>query len=201
MGEATGVERLYRRRRRLPGVFFGTATAVLAVGLLEILGTDDSRLRRWGLLGLGLVFVGILVKVPLDHYRAYTRVTADGVTAQWAVRSRTWTWQEVYDIRVERVQGEKAGAMYPTWMTYLYDFEGRRYSLPQVTDWQLDDPVTEISVLRLDAAPHRGLRWEQRHDVEERIVRRTAQRKARIQKAVWAMALVIVAAVLVVSRP
>ncbi|MEU6199440.1 hypothetical protein [Streptomyces sp. NPDC047061] len=109
--------------------------------------------------------------------------------------ARTWTWQEVYDIRVERVRSEKAGSMYPTWMTYLYDFEGRRYPLPQLTDWQLDDVTTEVAVLRLDAAQYRGPRWEQRHDVEERIVRRTARRKARIQQAVLGVLLLIFAVV------
>ncbi|MER5521113.1 PH domain-containing protein [Streptomyces sp. NPDC002763] len=190
----SGVERLYRRRRRLPGRYFAAAGVIIGVALLQVY-TADGGLRRWGSLGIGLLLVTILVMVPLNQYRAHTRVTAHGITAQWALRARTWAWREVYDIRVERAEGNGAGSTYPEWVAYLYDFDGRRFTLPQLNDWQLDDPYAEVTDLCLAAAPYRGLAWERRPDVEERIVRRVARRKTWTVVAALALAALIIAAV------
>jgi hypothetical protein len=198
MGEATGVERVYRRRRRLPGRYFAAAGAIIGMALLQVY-TDDSGLRRWGSLGIGLLLVTILVMVPLNQYRAHTRVTAHGITAQWALRARTWAWREVYDIRVEHVAGNGAGTMYPEWVAYLYDFEGRRFTLPQLDNWQLDDPYAEVTDLCLAAAPYRSLDWTRRPDIEERIVRRIARRKAWTVAATLALAALIIAVVFAVN--
>ncbi|MEU2625032.1 PH domain-containing protein [Streptomyces sp. NPDC007157] len=198
MGEATGVERVYRRRRRLPGRYFLAAGAAIGVALLRVY-TDDSELRRWGALGIGLLLVTVLVMVPLNQYRAHTRVTAHGVTAQWALRARTWAWREVYDIRVERVPGNGTGTTYPEWVAYLYDFQGRRFTLPQLNNWQLDDPYAEVTDLCLAAVPYRGLDWTRRPDIEEQIVRRIARGKTWAVVAALALVALIVAAVFAVN--
>ncbi|MFD4603427.1 PH domain-containing protein [Streptomyces sp. NPDC058464] len=198
MGETTGVERVYRRRRRLPGQYFVAAAVTIGVALLQVY-TGDSGLRRWGSLAFGLMLVTVLVMVPLNQYRAHTRVTAHGITAQWALRGRTWSWQEVYDIRVERAPGRNAGTTYPEWITYLYDFEGRRFTLPQLNSWQLDDPYAEVADLCAAATPYRGLTWERRPDLEERIVRRIARGKTWTVVVALALTALIIAVVLAVS--
>ncbi|MFG2969066.1 PH domain-containing protein [Streptomyces sp. NPDC048288] len=191
MGEAgAGVERVYRRRRRLPGRYFVGAGSMLVVAVLQVLG-DDSRMRDWGALWFGLVLAVILVMVPLNQFRAHTRVTATGITAQGVLRSRTWAWHEVYDIRVEHVAGNGGGVTYPEWVVHLYDFEGRRFLLPHLNNWQVDDPYAEVSDLCLAAAPYRSLTWERRPRTEELIVRRTAWRK----RWTWVVALGVVAAI------
>ncbi|MEV7322527.1 PH domain-containing protein [Streptomyces sp. NPDC093970] len=197
MGEATGVERVYRRRRRLPRRYFLVLAAIVGGSYLRIY-TDDTGLRVWGSLLFGLLFLIILVMVPLNQYRAHTRITAQGVTAQWALRARTWAWREVYGIRVERVPGGTSGVTYPDWVVYLYDFDGRRFPLPQLNNWQLDDPYAEITDICLTAVPYRGFDWELRPAVEEQIVRRIARRKTWSMVIGLAIAVVITAVVAVV---
>ena len=197
MGEATGVERVYRRRRRLPGRYFLVVGAVMGGAFLRLY-TDDTGLRRWGALGFGLLFLVILLMVPLNQYRAHTRITAQGVTAQWALRARTWAWREVYGIRVERVPGGGSGVTYPDWVVFLYDFDGRRFPLPQLNNWQLDDPYAEITDICLTAVPYRGFDWELRPAVEEQIVRRIARRKTWSVVVGLAVAVAIVVAVVAV---
>ncbi|MGW3035746.1 PH domain-containing protein [Streptomyces sp. NPDC001178] len=178
-GDTGGIERVYRRRRGLPWQYLGMAGLLCVNALLQVEHTsaDDPyapKWRPWVLLALVAVAV---VRVLLEQFRAYTRVTAAGITAQGALRSRTWAWHEVYDIRVERAP-RGSGRMAPQWLTYLYDLEGRRFLLRHLDDWQLDDPYAEVSELCLAAAPHRSLTWERRPNVEERILRRAARRKA-----------------------
>ncbi|MET7478558.1 hypothetical protein ABZT17_29920 [Streptomyces sp. NPDC005648] len=64
-----------------------------------------------------------------------------------------------------------------TCTTHLYDFEGRRFLLPQLDDRRLDDPYAEVSELCLAAAPRRSLSWERQPNVEDLILHRTARRK------------------------
>ncbi|MFJ9350990.1 PH domain-containing protein [Streptomyces sp. NPDC101237] len=197
MGETTGMERVYRRRRRLPKRYFLVAGAVMGGAFLRLY-TDDTGLRGWGTLGFGLLFLVILVMVPLNQFRAHTRITAQGVTAQWALRARTWAWREVYGIRVERVPGGGSGVTYPDWVVFLYDFDGRRFPLPQLNNWQLDDPYAEITDICLTAVPYRGADWEFRPAVEEQIVRRIARRKTWSVVVGVAVAVAMVAAVIAV---
>jgi hypothetical protein len=117
-----------------------------------------------------------VVRVGLEQFRAHTRVTEAGITAQGPLRSRTWAWHEVYDIRVEHHPRGK-GRSAPQWVTRLYDVEGRRFLLPHLDDRQLDDPYAEVSELCLAAAPHRSLSWERQPRVEDLIRRRAARRK------------------------
>ncbi|MEU9979135.1 hypothetical protein [Streptomyces sp. NPDC051014] len=186
------MERVYRRRNRLPGRYF------LAVGLPLLvafghLWTAGAEARRWGSLEIGLLVLLALVMLPLNQYRAHTRVTVRGITAQWALRARTWAWHEVYAIRAEPVPGRNAGASYPDLIVYLYDFRGRRFPLPQVNSWQLADAHAEAAGLRLAADPYRGLGWERRPDVEERIVRGIARRKVWGTVTVLAVVAVLLA--------
>ncbi|MEU9452292.1 PH domain-containing protein [Streptomyces sp. NPDC048277] len=175
-----GIEREYRKRRKEP------LGRLLLLGVLLVNGvvqtgrfTAGGRegVDRWGPPVFTLLLVVTMARIALEYFRAHTRVTAAGITAQGAVRARTWTWSEVYDIRVEPVP-RGSGRMAPQWLTYLYDFEGRRFLLPHLNDWQLADPYTEVADLCLAAAPHRSLTWERRPDVEERIRQGAVRRKA-----------------------
>lgn len=167
--DKSGVEREYRKRRKLPQAYLLLVGVVMLNGLIQTgrvqLGHDNG-LRIWTSAALALLMVATLVRIVLEQYRAHTRVTAAGITVRGAVRSRTWAWQEVYDIRVQP-SPRGSGRMAPQWLAYLYDMEGRRVRLPHLDDWQLDDPYAEVSALRLAAAPHRGLTWERRPQVEE----------------------------------
>jgi hypothetical protein len=179
MGDSgDGIERVYRRRRKLPWQYLGLVGLVFLNALFQAGRTwDDPHAPRWQTSLFGLFMLVALVRVGLEQLRAHTRVTAEGITAQGALRSRTWAWHEVYDIRVEPTP-RGSGRMAPRWLTYLYDLQGRRFLLRHIDDWQLDDPHTEVSDLCLAAAPSRSLSWERRPQVEERILRRAARRKA-----------------------
>ncbi|WP_405871474.1 PH domain-containing protein [Streptomyces sp. NBC_00005] len=178
--DESGVEREYRKRRKLPQAYLLLVGVVMLNGLIQTgrlqLG-HDSSLRIWTSGAVALLMVAALVRIVLEQYRAYTRVTAAGITVQGPVRSRTWAWHEVYDIRVQP-SPRGSGRMAPQWLAYLYDMEGRRFRLPHLDDWQLDDPYAEVSALCLAAAPHRSLTWERRPHVEEGILRRAVGRKA-----------------------
>ncbi|MBW8798624.1 MAG: PH domain-containing protein [Streptomyces sp.] len=203
-----GVEREYRKRRKQP------RTQLLLLGLLLVnafvqtnrVSADGGSGRDWwGPPVFALVMVLAIVRIALEQFRAHTRVTAAGITAQGPVRARTWAWSEVYDIRVEQAP-RGSGRAAPRWLTYLYDFQGRRFLLWHLNDWQLDDPYAEVAELCLAAAPLRSLTWERRPDVEELILRGAARRKAWTWGAYGAIAVfclmfVLDVALIAVGRP
>ncbi|MEV7390924.1 PH domain-containing protein [Streptomyces sp. NPDC091215] len=179
-----GVEREYRKRRKLPWSYLGLLGVVLLNAGLQttrLFGDGGGGTGPWWVpLCFGVLMLVTLVLVLLALYRAYTRVTSAGITAQGPLRSRTWAWSEVYDIRVEQARRGSRQAAGPQWITFLYDFQGRRFQLPHLNDWQLDDPYAEVAELCLAAAPYRSLTWERHPDVEERILRTALRRKAQL---------------------
>lgn len=177
-GDTGGIERVYRRRRWPPGPYFILVGVLCLNSLIQVEHTLD---RPHGTGWFAWVFLALMVltvlRVVLEQFRAHTRVTAAGITAQGLLRSRTWAWHEVYDIRVEHAP-RGSGRTPPQWLTYLYDLEGRRFLLRHLDDWQLADPYAEVSDLCLSAAPYRSLTWERRPEIEEGILRGAAHRKA-----------------------
>ncbi|MFD5542344.1 PH domain-containing protein [Streptomyces sp. NPDC127079] len=179
--DVSGVEREYRRRRKPPLAYLVLPGLLVMNALIQTSrvsgdgGGDGSG--RWGPPVFGVLLVLAVTRVALEQFRAHTRVTAAGITAQGPVRARTWAWSEIYDIRVEQAP-RGSGRAAPQWLTYLYDFQGRRFLLWQLNEWQLDDPYAEVAELCLAAAPLRSFTWERRPDVEERIRRGAVRRRA-----------------------
>ncbi|MFJ9560255.1 PH domain-containing protein [Streptomyces fuscichromogenes] len=191
-----GVAREYRKRRKLPWSYLGLLGVLVVNALVQTARVSGDRPgggdgTRWGPPVVGALLLVTLVRIVLEQYRAYTRVTSAGITAQGPLRARTWAWSEVYDIRVEPVP-RGSGRMAPQWLTYLYDVQGRRFLLPHLNDWQLDDPYAEVAELCLAAAPHRSLTWERRPDVEERILRGAVRRRAWMWGVYGAIAMIFV---------
>ena len=179
-----GVEREYRRRRKPPLVYFLLPGLLLMNAFIQTSrvspdgdGDGGGSGLWWGPPVFALLLTAAIARIALEQFRAHTRVTAAGITAQGPLRARTWDWSEVYDIRVEQAP-RGSGRTTPQWLTYLYDFEGRRFLLWQLNDWQVDDPYAEVAELCLAAAPLRSLTWERRPDVEERILRGVMRRRA-----------------------
>ncbi|MGW3446242.1 PH domain-containing protein [Streptomyces sp. NPDC001076] len=173
-----GVEREYRRRRKPPLAYLLLPGLLMMNAFIQTSRVSrDGGGVRWGPPVFALLMGLTIARIALDHFRARTRVTAAGITAQGPVRARSWAWSEVYDIRVEQAP-RGSGRAAPQWLTYLYDFRGRRFLLPHLNDWQLDDPYAEVAELCLAAAPLRSLTWERRPDVEERILRGALRRRA-----------------------
>ncbi|MFD8816824.1 PH domain-containing protein [Streptomyces sp. NPDC059627] len=198
-----GGEREYRKRRRLPWSYLGLLGLVLMNAFIQTARVSGGRPgggdgNRWGPPVIGVLLLVTLARVVLEQYRAYTRVTPAGITAQGPLRARTWAWSEVYDIRVEQAP-RGSGRAAPRWLTYLYDFQGRRFLLPHLDDWQLDDPYAEVAELCLAAAPHRSLTWERRPDVEERIRQGAVRRRAWTWGAYGAVAMMVVMIVVSVT--
>ncbi|MEW1779650.1 PH domain-containing protein [Streptomyces sp. NPDC086777] len=177
-----GVEREYRRRRKPHLAYLLLPMLLMMNAFIQTsrVSHDDDRGGSgfwWGPPAVALLLAMTVVRIALEYFRAYTRVTAAGITAQGPVRARSWAWSEVYDIRVEQAQ-RGSGRTAPQWLTYLYDIRGRRFLLWHLNDWQVDDPYAEVAELCLAAAPLRSLTWERRPDVEELILRGAARRKA-----------------------
>ncbi|MFJ8155419.1 PH domain-containing protein [Streptomyces sp. NPDC094468] len=189
--DESGFVREYRKRRRPPGAHL----LLLGVVLLNVLVQTGLRENGggywWAPPAMVLLVVVTLVRVVMEQYLAYTRVTGAGITARRPLRTRTWAWSEVYDIRVEPLP-RGSGGTGPRWFTYLYDVEGRRFLLPHLDDWQLADPYAEVSEVCLAAAPQRSLSWERRPDVERRILRGAVRRKALLWGANGAVVMMLV---------
>jgi hypothetical protein len=120
-------------------------------------------------------------------------VGAQGITSRGAVQTETRTWHDVYDIRAELNQNgriEKA-----RWTTYVYDNDGRRMRLPYFDDWQLPDFHAELADLRAVSALHRGMAWELRPEMEDRIGRRTRNSKVWALASIAAVVIAVFAAV------
>ncbi|MEU2773435.1 PH domain-containing protein [Streptomyces sp. NPDC007162] len=178
-----GVGREYRRRRRPPLAYLVLPGLLVMNAFIQISrvsgdrGGDGGAGGRWGPPVFAVLLVLAVARVALEQFRAHTRVTTAGITAQGPVRARTWAWSEIYDIRVEQAP-RGSGRAAPQWLTYLYDVQGRRFLLWQLNDWQVDDPYAEVAELCLAAAPLRSYTWEPRPDVEERIRRGAVRRRA-----------------------
>ncbi|MER6570662.1 PH domain-containing protein [Streptomyces sp. NPDC001093] len=189
-----GSARVYRRQRRrprqaalLPFLFLGNA-------VLQTIRTRHDLPIWWAPVALAaLVAVGVWG--ALSEWRAHTVVTARGITRQGPLRARTWAWSTVYDIRIENTGNQRLN-VHPRWPAHLYDSEGRRFLLPQINEWQLDDPYAEVAALR-EAAWRYGMPYGLRAETEERILRQAGRR----QGWQWASvaAVVVFAAMLVVA--
>ncbi|MFG2371306.1 hypothetical protein ACGFY9_07495 [Streptomyces sp. NPDC048504] len=175
-----GIERAYGRRRTLSIVWWQAGINVL-IGVYLFLETSTNPYGSQR--GAGIVILALLlgraVLVLLYRQRGGTIVGAQGISARNAVRTATRTWHDVYDIRAElNPSGRTENA---EWTTYVYDSDGRRMRLPYFDDWQLPDFHAELAGLRAASALHRGVAWELRPEVEDRILRRARDRK------VWGM--------------
>ncbi|MFF7976563.1 PH domain-containing protein [Streptomyces sp. NPDC007905] len=162
---------------------------LLGNGVLQTIRTRDAFPRwyapaAWGVL---LAAGGWAV---LREWRARTRVTTEGITRQGPLRGRTWAWSDIYDLRVEHAGKDPLNTA-PRWPAHLYDFEGRRFRLPHLDEWQLDDPIAEVAALRAAARQH-GMSSEQRYEVEERILRRAGQCRGWQWAAIAAMLMLVV---------
>ncbi|MEV6538308.1 PH domain-containing protein [Streptomyces sp. NPDC051665] len=170
-----GVEREYGRRRRIPRgllAFMG-----LAVGNSVYQMNRDPNIFGDGTrLVIDALLLWFLVWALLASWRQRTFVTADGIAVRGAVRIRRRSWHDIYDIRVEPRRNQRSGDS--QWFTFLYGNDGRRLLLPHVDDGQLPEFGAEIDDLRETAARHRGMAWERRPEVEERIRRQSGHRKA-----------------------
>ncbi|MFE0510616.1 PH domain-containing protein [Streptomyces sp. NPDC058964] len=170
-----GIGREYRRRRKTPsGQRLVGTLSLLFISVYRLVHDHAVPWRVAPLLAGPCVL--LLARLTLYMRRGRTLVGPHGVTARRALTERTRAWPDVYDIRVEHIP--KAPAHARKWITYLYGTDGGRFVLPHLDDWQLDDPRAEVAALREDAARYRGMAWERRPEVEERIRRRTGHRKA-----------------------
>lgn len=169
------IEREYGRRRPVPRGWFVCMGVFLLNGVFQL--TRRSGLPAWVELAMVAVMVAVVVLGTLHLRRARTVVGAEGVAVRLGVGVRRRAWHQVYDIRVE-ANPYKNGMFQPQWITYLYDTDGRRMLLPHLDDLQREAVGTEVAELRAVAAPHRGMAWDRRPEVEARIRRRAGHRRA-----------------------
>ncbi|KUO12075.1 PH domain-containing protein [Streptomyces sp. DSM 15324] len=188
MGE--GIEREYRRVRTVPVVYVGLVAAALVVGV-GLLRLTTPGTRPLDLL-TPAIWVAVGTRVALEHWRARTSVTVEGVTARGPLRTRTRAWSEIYGIRVEG--GRRGGSS--RWPAYLYDTDGHRIRLFQVDELQLADPIGEMADLSATAVRLGLMSSATRPELEVLIARR-ARRRTAFQRAVVGCLIVAVAAFVV----
>ncbi|NEC90958.1 PH domain-containing protein [Streptomyces sp. SID12501] len=171
--DGDGIEREYRKRRKAPRGWLAYLGLMVVSCLLQI---SSPTGRSWERAVLLTFFAAVVVQGVLFMYRARTLMDRRGVVVRGFVIERRWAWHDVYDFRAQSLP--KAPSFGRKWLVFLYDTDGRRFLLPHVDDWQLDDPPAEVDELRAVAARHRGTAWEPRPATEAHILRRTAHRKA-----------------------
>ncbi|MFJ3642787.1 PH domain-containing protein [Streptomyces sp. NPDC090108] len=169
-----GIEREYRKRRETQGRRLGLLIPLAVLGLRG-LTHSGLPLRLAGGCALGAALLAT-ARTALLLWRGRTLTGPDGISVRRALTGRTWAWADVYDIRVETVPDDRDHVRKQ--LTYLYDTRGRRFLLPQLDDWQLDDPPAEVARLRTAVARYRGTAWTPRPETEALIRRRAAHRKA-----------------------
>ncbi|MFD5797807.1 hypothetical protein ACFWIO_30630 [Streptomyces diastatochromogenes] len=170
----SGIEREYRKRRKTPPLM-ALSMGLLGLNALFQLSRQHTT-PQWVPASLAAFYLLAAARMVVYMQRGRTLVGARGITARRALTERSRTWHEIYDIRAEPVPNAAKPAR--KWFTFLYDTEGRRFVLPHMDDWQLDDVPAEVAALREAAARHRGAAWERRPEVEARIRRRAGHRKA-----------------------
>ena len=170
-----GIEREYGRQGRAHLVWSGFMVLVGGNAVYQM-NRDPDILGHRGRLVVDALLLWLLGWALLAGWRGRTFVTADGIAVRGAVRTRHLRWHDIYDIRVEPRRNQRSGDS--QWLTYLYGNDGRRLLLPHVDDGQLPQFGAEIDGLRETAALHRGMAWEPRPEVEERIRRQSGHRKA-----------------------
>ncbi|MFG2264638.1 hypothetical protein [Streptomyces sp. NPDC048720] len=171
-GHQDGVEREYRKRRKVPVVQVLGSYPFLLIALTHAFRQG----ARWIPLSLGLLAALALLRWTVHLWRGRTLVGRSGIAARWTLTERRWDWHDVYDLRAEPVPNAAGHAR--KWFAYLYDTEGRRFLLPHLDDWQLDDVPGEVAALREAGARERGAAFERRAAVEELVRRRAGHRKA-----------------------
>lgn len=189
MGGDIGFEREYRRRRKASRGRIVALSIVMGNCALQMIRPDGIPLPYKLLESALLALLSVWAFLALR--RGLTSVGADGITVRGAFRVRKRAWHDIYDLRVERRNNKNVDARLATW---LYGNDGRRLLLPNVDDWQLPDLRAEIDELRTAAAQHRGMAWELRPEVEDRIGLRAVRRKAQ-ERAVVGALLVFFAAI------
>jgi hypothetical protein len=173
--DGTAIEREYRRRRPLSVAWWQVGVDVLVYGTIVVRATmDPYPAQRWFTVVLLVLMAVSLVLRLLYWERGRTIVGPEGITAREAVRTVTRSWCDIYDIRAEL---NARGVESAEWTTYVYDGEGRRTRLPYFDDWHRPDFHTELADLRAESAQHRGMAWELRPEVEDRIRVRARHRK------------------------
>ncbi|GHI06681.1 hypothetical protein AQI88_30505 [Streptomyces cellostaticus] len=193
-----GLVREYRKRRRRPGQVLILPVILLGNAVLQTVRPHDGMPGWWAPTALGLLLAACVWRALLE-WRARTWVTAEGITRQGPVRLRSWAWSDIYDIRLEHGGGDAVNAA-PRWPAYVYDHEGRRFRIPHLDEMQLDDPYAEVAALRHAAWQHGWSSWEQRPEVEERILRRAGQRKGWRWASIGAVIVLAAMAVVAVAE-
>ncbi|HEY8983200.1 MAG TPA: PH domain-containing protein [Streptomyces sp.] len=182
------IERTYRGSRTLP---LPDVLLLLLIAFLVAPANDDVAWHELPYIALGLAAGGFLL---LDRYRAYTTVTAAGITVQGPLRTRHVPWSDVHTLRLA---GDSVRTRWQArFPVYLYGTDGRSLRLPHVDERELDRPQAELDEV-LAAAEALGV-WAPREvtGVVARGERRRAAWTRAFRGAVIALAAVIAVSVL-----
>ncbi|MHC5906618.1 PH domain-containing protein [Streptomyces sp. S6] len=188
MDSGPQIERTYRGSRSLP---LPDVLSLLLIAFLVAPANEEVAWHELPYMALGLTAGGFLL---LDRYRAYTTVTAAGVTVRGPVRTRHVPWSEIHTLRLAD------GSVHTRWQARfpvrLYGTDGRSLRLPHFDDRELDRPQAELAEV-LAAAEALGV-WAPRTvtDVVARGERRRAAWARACHGAVLALAVVVAVSVL-----
>ncbi|MFD3454192.1 hypothetical protein ACFWVC_18700 [Streptomyces sp. NPDC058691] len=167
----------YRMRRKVPRRWLVTVSLAFLPLVIDLTRPSATRWPWYLTVSLVAFVLLVLIRTVLYFARGYTRVGHGGIATRGALRDRLHAWSDLHDIRVE--ENENAGRRSaPKWWMYVYRTDGRRFALPHVTDWQVDDAAGELAAIRALGEGYRGIPWTADPRVEARIGHRAARRKA-----------------------
>ncbi|NUS80709.1 MAG: PH domain-containing protein [Streptomyces sp.] len=122
--------REYRADRRSRLKVLGLIALMLACGVLEVVINDVPGWVAAILIAALTVVDGVWA---LSLWRARTVVRADGIAVVGVVRARKWAWHDIQDIVAETQSSP------PRRLIRLHDTQGRKTTLPYVTEAHLPD--------------------------------------------------------------
>ena len=171
--ESPEAVREYRKHRKSPGQM-GRVLPLVLLALFFVaqsLRRGDSLARSAGVVLL-VVAAGALFWVLRSPRRSGTLVDSNGVTVHGAFLARHISWSEIYELDVRKVpDGERAAA-------FVRTMKGRRRTLPQVNDWQVEELRAEVAAIRGIGTRYGARTWERVPEVEQALRRRAGREHA-----------------------
>jgi hypothetical protein len=153
--------------------WFALMMACAAVGWVVMSCVDDTLpgMVKVGTIGAGLFG---LVTLTISAWRASTMTGPDGVVVRGLLRTRTFAWSDIQDIRIELNPAAYLGhSGAPRNVVVLYDSTGRRVALPYVNEKNLYELgftfATVVEAMRVAWRDHRGVDWAQLPGIQPKI--------------------------------
>jgi hypothetical protein len=183
---------------------FGWVLVMMAFGAVALLVSVCTDAAMPGPLKAGVLGVGLaaFAAVPVWAWLSRTVRGPDGLAVRGLLRTRTFAWPDIQDIRIEPNPAAQLGFDSPRNLAFLYDGAGRRVALPHLNEKNLAKLgltlATEVEAIRSAWHRQRGPHWAPLPRAQRRIDQHTRYPFASWMVGMLAAMLTVPVAVLIV---